>query len=1167
MDTGLNNITGREFPTWEQVVPSMGTSRSQRGNCVYTAGTSGANYQYVGSVLRSLRYAACLLLLMVVGVSSAWGQPLDDGLYYIKSKVNANPNYYLCPAIGCYYNNNVDQPHLTTYQSQDQNSVWEIKRAETEGTGNNAKYYYYLIHYKTGRYLKSNENFQTSDGKSNRKAVHLEVKPETLTDDFKFCINGSQIYPKVYDTTASGMSFNPKGNNQPHYVPLDGEAQGIIGLFNSTDGGSMWNFVQVPTTPCATPIIKYDGSNINISYPYSDETGITIYYTIDGSEPTTSSPSNSSTSFNISASGVIKVRAFANKTDLENSDEAVLWGSSRPFLIQSKEDINYYLVPSVNASNVNTSCIASENMQWTLQNAGSSTGGVPYYYLVNSNGKKVKYNTDYTLTMDEGTADANKFCVVEDGNSGYSFLIPINGTSTGTYKVCKSVFKADGNVSDKIASAADIKANSNDVINRSHWRFSVCNAGDDQKNLFAAPLFIVSDTETNYYLISSVGSTGFNIVPPTTSSGFATTSNTNADYENAPWMFKTASSDNWLTYYFIINAATGKYMYFDKNTSSTNNQAEAFSMKDISEKTDDNANRFQFVFVPTNNNAYYYIIPKDYANNFTSNKFYGLWRDGTNPLKTTLNRNNNNMKWTFSKFRFCNPPVFTESDGNISISCITTGSKIYFTENSSEPDITNNTQEYDATTWPVSSTHCIKAKAVAYDSDGSISSRVVTLLNKPDVILAGGPYTYKGTAWEPSVTSVSIGETVAPTSPATYTVAYSSNNTDAGTANVTITDADNTDYWYIWNVPDATFTIVKVPLTVTANDHTIYYGDMPANNGVTFTGFVHDETEAVLSGTLTYAYNYEQFGHISDNDHHYTITPSGLSSLNYDITYVNGTLTVGKKSIGQGALAAGFTISFDEDNNIILKDGDIQLSENTDFTVGNESTAGKYTSREITGEGNYIGNFALRNASVNFQSDINETEWAATFVAEKAGDSDIGHALPEGITAYIITSIVDDWAIPEQLNYIPAGIPVVLVSNKASNGFLVVDAQSGNVTAITSEQISNNMLEEVTANSAHFNTRTIYLLHNDEFVYNIEGDLGKGMVYLNPNHAGGGSGNPAPARLRIKKKDDTGIEDTHFLPLTSHLSDVWYTLDGRRLNGKPVQKGLYIINGKKVMVK
>ena len=32
-------------------------------------------------------------------------------------------------------------------------------------------------------------------------------------------------------------------------------------------------------------------------------------------------------------------------------------------------------------------------------------------------------------------------------------------------------------------------------------------------------------------------------------------------------------------------------------------------------------------------------------------------------------------------------------------------------------------------------------------------------------------------------------------------------------------------------------------------------------------------------------------------------------------------------------------------------------------------------------------------------------------------------------------------------------------------------------------------------------------------------------------------------------------------------SDSWFTLDGRRLNGKPTTKGLYIINGKKVIIK
>ena len=39
-------------------------------------------------------------------------------------------------------------------------------------------------------------------------------------------------------------------------------------------------------------------------------------------------------------------------------------------------------------------------------------------------------------------------------------------------------------------------------------------------------------------------------------------------------------------------------------------------------------------------------------------------------------------------------------------------------------------------------------------------------------------------------------------------------------------------------------------------------------------------------------------------------------------------------------------------------------------------------------------------------------------------------------------------------------------------------------------------------------------------------------------------------------------------PLTiDHSADVWYTLDGRKLDKKPTQKGVYVKNGRKVVIK
>jgi hypothetical protein len=1108
-----------------------------------------------------------LVVLLIVGVSEMWGA-FSEGLYYIKS--NSSNNYFLCPSIGCYYHNNVDQPHLTTFKtSGDQNSIWKIVPVQNEDDT------YYIIHYKTGRYLKSNEDFTTDNGtKHNRKAVHLEVKPETLTDDFKFLIKNNSspyhIYPKEYYTSASDMSFNPTNGHKDCYAPANGEVQGMIGLYQNTDNASKWLIPSVPNAsiPCATPTIKYAGNQINISYPYSDETGITIYYTTDGTEPSTSSSSNTSTSFNISASGVVKVRAFAAKSGYANSDEAVLWGSARPFLVQSKECSDYYLVPSGNGSNVNTSSIPGTSMQWTLQNAGASTGGVPYYYLVNSNNKKIQYAT--TFAMNEASEDDNKFCIIENGyNTGDFFLIPISQTE-------RVLYKTKGN-----ATADNCRAELNKTWNTNYdqWNLVTCNDGADQKSLFAFFPFSISDNnETHYYHIASVGSDGYYIVPPFASDVYATMSNSSSDYTDTPWLFKVAATDNWLTYYYIINAASGKYMHFNI-ANGQGNKDNALSVKDVFEKNADNEERFQFIMVRSTTANAYFIVPKGYANNFNGSNYYGIYPNGVNPLKATWSRISAAATWTFNEKEITDlylTPVFSrDGSGNISITYPTAACDIYYTTDGTNPttssDVYNNDNGLSTSSTPLRIEAAAKLK-----TNSSVVSNVATLLYKPNVTITGS-YVYKGEPWEPNASEVSIGEgaskTTAPSE--AYTVSSYSNNTNVGTASATVIDADPSDAWYLWDIPDATFTIDKAPLTITANDHTIYYGDMPANYGVSYTGFVHDETEAVLGGTLTYAYNYEQFGHISDNDHHYTITPSGLSSLNYLITYVPGTLTVDKKSIGQGALAPGFTVTIDG-NNIILKDGDIPLGQGTDFSTGDEITVGKYTGMTINGEGNYIGYFEFRNASVNFQPNTYETEWAATFVAEQAGASDIGHALPEGVTAYIITGIQDDWAIPEELDYIPKGIPVVLVSDKAATGFMVVDAQSEDVTAITPEQISNNMLEMVTETTpnyntetekAHFNTRTIYLLHNDEFVYNLEGDLGKGMVYLNPNHSGGGGGNGAPARLRIKRKDDTGIDGHQLSTATSHLSDAWYTLDGRRLNAKPMERGLYINERKKIFIK
>ena len=170
--------------------------------------------------------------------------------------------------------------------------------------------------------------------------------------------------------------------------------------------------------------------------------------------------------------------------------------------------------------------------------------------------------------------------------------------------------------------------------------------------------------------------------------------------------------------------------------------------------------------------------------------------------------------------------------------------------------------------------------------------------------------TYTGLAVTPEVT-VKHG-TDELTAGDDYTVEYA-NNTNAGNATATVSFIGKYDAGA--STLSKEFVIDKAPLTVTAKPKTITYGDAPANDGVEYAGFVNSENESVLTGTVDYAYNYNQYGNVGS----YTITPSGLSSSNYDITFTAGTLTVNKatltitadnKSVRYGEAAPEYTVSY-----------------------------------------------------------------------------------------------------------------------------------------------------------------------------------------------------------------------------------------------------------------
>ncbi len=102
----------------------------------------------------------------------------------------------------------------------------------------------------------------------------------------------------------------------------------------------------------------------------------------------------------------------------------------------------------------------------------------------------------------------------------------------------------------------------------------------------------------------------------------------------------------------------------------------------------------------------------------------------------------------------------------------------------------------------------------------------------------------------------------------------------------------------------ATLVVTPAPLTITANDASKTYdaAAYSGGNGVAYAGFVNGDNAAVLGGTLTYGGNSQGAVNVGS----YAITPGGLTSSNYAISFVSGTLTINPAATAT-ALAASWS--------------------------------------------------------------------------------------------------------------------------------------------------------------------------------------------------------------------------------------------------------------------
>ena len=657
------------------------------------------------------------------------------------------------------------------------------------------------------------------------------------------------------------------------------------------------------------------------------------------------------------------------------TDEDEINHTEKLYLIQTNQFQSFYMIP--NGTNVSTANLPNEQMLWYFKDAGEDNNGNQCYYIVNK--YKNKYichgggtsNTDASrgITLVEKTSfneDKCKFKLIEIGTEGFYNIRTI------TDQKYYALNKRSGSVSSQYPIRLTDDQYASDL--NSKWKFIRFNGTFTWPD---PPFTPSTDTEKYYYKINSKISTNYYISTNYPTPDKVTFASTQSD--NMVWYFKevpsnlAGESSSWFKYYYIVNQnSDDQYMYYDGTATDGTTQSDVVSLKEKSEGIED---RYQFIIVQTakttTNDApveCYMIVPKLLREVLWDYNSIGpdAVSDGSviDIIKGRVNDDtkDNLAHVTFASIDQCAEPTISldPSTNEVVIISSESESSIYYTisdgivDAETLPSPTRTDNPYSSPMSP-SYTMTIKAVTVKNNYSKAKSNPVTkTIVYMPTITLEDVPWIYDKTAKEPSISSVMVGETSIPSTD--YDITYT-DNINAGTASVTIRDNSNSEY-LIYGTKD--FTISQAPLTVTAKPKSIAYGDAPANNGVEYRGFADTDDESVLVGGLVYAYDYAQNGDVGE----YTITPSGLSSSNYDISFVGGTLTVDQKEV---ELVWSETTTFPYDGNshaptataANLVNGDV-----IEITVtGAQSSVGSYTATATALTGDKKDNYKLPEAN------------------------------------------------------------------------------------------------------------------------------------------------------------------------------------------------------------
>jgi uncharacterized protein YjdB len=394
----------------------------------------------------------------------------------------------------------------------------------------------------------------------------------------------------------------------------------------------------------------------------------------------------------------------------------------------------------------------------------------------------------------------------------------------------------------------------------------------------------------------------------------------------------------------------------------------------------------------------------------------------------------------------------------------------------------------------------------------------------------------------------------------------------SGNANITATVADGKNFTYAVKTAQYAIGVNTAAMTVSAEGYTGTYDGQSHTITVTVT---EPEGTTVKYGTKAGEYTMDEAPAYTD---------AGEYTVFYQVTKENYTTVVASAIVTIQKAAA--TISYETGSVIknfgdadfinaltVTGDGSVTYASDNENVATVDSETGEVTIKKL-GNANIIATVV---DGKNYTYAVKTAQYALTVegyaVIVPAGeyvtyfDSESALKLAtEGAELYTITAVENGKAVlSNPSDVMPKNTPFLMKNNtNEEKTFVLVTCNDPDLDiTVADEFIGTLTAKEFTEDDMA--AAEFYVCNGLEFIkVRGAGRLAPKKAYLKVN------GNNAPLSIPFRRSIGGEGEGTTSIDASlvnsEEVNSVWYDLNGRRLQGKPSQKGIYIKNGKKVVV-